>query len=304
VRIEMRCIARPNPERLIDPFREETRVWMTQFHLTRADEAPLISGNTSSTDPRLDHEDVAAIPALFARLPNETDDKRANAISQHLNAALAKANAPAAARALAVYDKPRESLLALAAPVASMQTSDPHAAATAWLTLEYAIGLESKGRFKEARPLLERVLAFPMETLGERDPVRLVATLHLASLQRRAGDAAGADASVTAAGLTRAQCMLFDIRPVVTDPGIHGRAFPEDALVWGFDGFVRESFDIAADGSTENVRTIIAYPPFVFRSAAERKASQMRYIAPVVEGGAAGCESMGFRIRYTIHHND
>jgi hypothetical protein len=238
----------------------------------------------------------------MARLAIETDAKRAERIQQHLSTAFDKANAPAAARAVAM--NLNHSLSGTYSPhnkaerLAILERTDPQSAATAWLTLEYAIALESNGRFKEAKPVLDRVLAFPTDVLGDHDPVREVAILHIAALQRRTGDIAGAEAQVNAAGLTRAQCMLFDVRPVATDSSVSTADFPDEALRWQFDGFVREAFDIDAAGRVEKARAIVAYPPFVFRSAADRTIARFRFLAPVVDGGAAGCEGKTMTIRY------
>jgi tetratricopeptide (TPR) repeat protein len=311
LRIEMRCIARPNPQQLADPFRRQTFEWLTRNSLSQEDLAPLRKGYIVRDDPRLEREDLSAIPALLARLPIEPDAKRATSIAQHLTAALEKAKAPVAARALAMSMGSAGTSLKSwyatrlrlgASQVASLEQTDPHTAATAWMTLEYAIALEANGRFQEARPILERVLAYPPDTLGEHDPLRAVSTLHLAALERRAGETASADAKVQAAGLTRAQCLLFDVRPVPTKLSTSGGDFPDEALRWGFDGYVREAFDINADGHVGNVRTLVAYPPFVFRSAAEHAAARFQYLAPVVEGGAAGCDGHAININYRNAH--
>jgi len=306
VRVELRCIARQNPRGLSDPFRRETLAWLKENQLAPEDLALLGKGYVAADDPRLERDDLAAIPALMARLPIETNHKRVEVITRHLTTALDNSKAPAAARALAMnlepgepsYSWSSERVRMSASHLATMERTDPQSMATAWIRLEYAIALEANGRFRDARPVLERVLAYPPEVLGEHDPVRDVATLHLAALQRRAGDAAGADSKVKAAGLTRAQCMLFDVRPVVTDNAVFSRDFPEEALRWGFDGYVREAFDINADGHVENVRTIIAYPPFVFRTGAEQTVVHFRYLAPVVDGVSAGCDGHTIAIKY------
>jgi tetratricopeptide (TPR) repeat protein len=306
IRVELRCISRPNPRGLADPFYRETYEWLFGSQLTPEDLAPLKKGYVTANDPRLERDDLAAIPALLERLRIETDDRKAQLIASHLVTALDKAKAPAAARALAMYlesfwrssSRASERVRSMADHLAILEHTDPQSAATAWFALEYAIDLEMDGRFKDARPILERILAYPPDVLGEHDPVREVATLHLAALQRRAGDAAGADANIKTAGLTRAQCMLFDVRPVVTDNAVYYRDFPDEALRWGFDGYVRESFDINADGRVENVRTIIAYPPFVFRAGAEHTVAHFRYLAPVVDGVSAGCDGHSVNFIY------
>ncbi len=306
VRVELRCIARPNPRGLADPFRRETIAWLTENHVAPEDLAQPYKGYVAGDDPRLERDDIAAIPALLERLPIETNHKRVEVIVHNLMAAFDKSKAPAAARALAMSLEPAdpsaswpaEHVRLSASHLTMLEHTDPHTAAAAWITLEYALALEANGRFKDARPVLERVLAYPTDVLGENDPVRDVGTLHLAALQRIAGDAAGAESKVKAAGLTRVQCMLFDVRPVATNNAVYDRDFPDEALRWGFDGYVREAFDINADGHVENARTIIAYPPFVFRSGAERTVAHFRYLAPVVDGVSAGCDGHTIAINY------
>jgi tetratricopeptide (TPR) repeat protein len=302
VRIEMRCISRPNPEQLAEPFLRQAFTWLSEQQVSREDLVPLQTGYVAKDDIRLERDDLAAIPALMARLAIETDEKRAERIQQYLSTAFDKANAPAAARAVSVtlnrslpgtfFPRIRARQLAI------LERTDPQSAATAWLTLEHAIALEANGRFKDAKPVLDRVLAFPTDVLGDHDPVREVAILHAAALQRRTGDIAGAEAQVNAAGLTRAQCVLSDVRPVATDSSVSTTDFPDEAARWKFDGFVREAFDIDAAGHVENARAIVAYPPFVFRSAADRTIARFRFLAPVVDGGAAGCEGKTMNIRY------
>ena len=309
VRVELRCDSRPSTRGLSDPFYRETLAWLAGKQLSREDLAPLRKGYVAGNDPRLEHDDVAAIPALLTRLPIETDHKKVVTLASLLTTALDKAGAPAAARALAMMLKPEDPssnstagrVRTRARELATLEQTDPGSAATAWISLEYALALEADGRLKDARPILERVLAYPSDVVGEHDPVRDVAILHLALLQRRAGDAAGADTKVKAAGLTPAQCMLFDVRPVVANNTVYSGDFPREALRWGFDGYVRETFNIAADGHVENIRTLIAYPPFVFRSGAERTVAHFRYLAPVIDGVSAGCDGHSLIVRYKTH---
>lgn len=310
VRIEMRCIARPHPRGLADPFRRETLAWLSESHVSAEDLEPLILRYEAGNDPRLERDDLAAIPAMLARLPIETDHKKTKALAERLTTALEKSKAPAAARALAMSLEPEEPsssrnaerVRSSASHLATMEHTDPQSAATAWLTLEYAFALEANGSFKEAEPILDRVLAYPIDVLAEHDSLRDVATLHLAALQRRAGDAGGADSKIKAAGLTRAQCMLFDVRAVVTNNSVYSRDFPDEALRWGFDGYVREDFDIDATGHVENVRTIIAYPPFVFRAAAEKTVARFQYLAPVIDGVSAGCDGHTIAVNYRSNY--
>jgi hypothetical protein len=61
---------------------------------------------------------------------------------------------------------------------------------------------------------------------------------------------------------------------------------------------VREFFDMNADGHVENVRTINAHPPFVFRSGAEQTVAHFRYLAPVIDGVSAGCDGHTVAIKH------
>ena len=298
VRIEMRCREGQSPRQLSAPFYEQTRAWLAGSSLAAADLEPLKKRYVPGDDPRLEREDLAAVPALMTRLPLETNPKRVETIAHHLDAALAQSGAPAAARALAMHLKPEqhetsvwsfEHVQSSARQLAVLEKLDPQSSATAWLTLEYAIALEANGQFKQARPVLERVLAFAPEVLDAHDPLRDVATLHLAALARRSGDTAGAEARVAAAGITREQCMLFDVRPVPTKLMDFSAGARRESDHWGIDGYLRVAFDIDAAGHPENVRTVIAYPPFVFQKATERSLGGSRYLAPVVDGVAAGC---------------
>ena len=307
IRIELHCIPRPLPHDLGSPYARETRAWLAQQHLPAEDLALFTMSYVPKDDPRLAREDLAAIPALFARLRIESDYRRKESIFSHLISALDKANGPASTYAFALNQEPVDPLAPIdsadrvrkrARHVEIMERRFPQTSASAWINLEYAISLEFQGHFKDAQPVLERVLAYPAEVLKQDDPVRNVATLHLAALQRRAGDAAGADAHIKDAGLTRAQCMLFDVRPVLMAGSVRAIKPPAEMLDWGLDGIVRETFDIASDGHVENVRTTIAYPPFVYRAAAERQVAQYRYIAPAIDGVPAGCEGHTTMVGY------
>ena len=93
------------------------------------------------------------------------------------------------------------------------------------------------------------MLALPPSTLPADDPVRTIALLHLALIDKRTGHAGEADARLAGAGMTTDQCSLLDVQPVARNMSISSDAFPTEAQRWGFEGTVREAFDINADGS-------------------------------------------------------
>ena len=59
--------------------------------------------------------------------------------------------------------------------------------------------------------------------------------------------------------------------------GAGGDDYPMEALMMGFEGWVRLELDITADGKAAGVRPIIAYPPLVFVEAATGMSKGFRY---------------------------
>jgi hypothetical protein len=176
----------------------------------------------------------------------------------------------------------------------------PGSRAAAWLRLEYAMALENSGAFDSAKPELEKVLATAQDQVGAADPIRIIATVHLSTLKSHEGDNAAARRMLAESGLNAQQCSLFDIRPVATNSSVSSNDFPQEALLWRFEGYVREDYDIAANGQPTNIRTVIAYPPFVFERGTERILNKFRYLPPVVDGMAVGCLGKTLNINYTI----
>ena len=63
---------------------------------------------------------------------------------------------------------------------------------------------------------------------------------------------------------------------------------------------MREAFDIVADGSVQDVRTVIAYPPFVFGPATEKAVRQFTYLPPTLNGSTLGCTGQTLNVRFLI----
>ncbi len=82
--------------------------------------------------------------------------------------------------------------------------------------------------------------------------------------------------------------------------GADSSRFPMEAMRWGFEGWVKTEYDIAADGKTTSQRAVIAYPPFVFRDAAVGMAKDFRFEASYRPEGAAGCTAAQQNIAFHI----
>ncbi|TFU03533.1 hypothetical protein EUV02_10240 [Polymorphobacter arshaanensis] len=297
VRMQLRCITRPAPESIYDGFQRETRKWFDEQGLTTAEFHKLWNGDSSPLDANLAGTDARAIAALMGR----NDDTKLNAADRaRLDKALDATNAPANVRALILFNVlqaheigTRSSAGAaasrLAAALPGFAARWPNSEGTPWLRLSYARALESAGDFNAAQTQLEMVLATPVTYLPEASLIRSVATVHLAALHKRAGDTVAAMRLVTDAGLSAEQCALFDLQPVSTAGGGGTSDFPEEALSWGFDGYVLLAYDIGADGRTTGVRAVVAYPPFIFDAAATKVVKRLRYLPPVLDGSATGC---------------
>jgi tetratricopeptide (TPR) repeat protein len=138
--------------------------------------------------------------------------------------------------------------------------------------------------------------------LGEHHPLRQLAQLRLANDFARVGNLAEAQKWFGMTGLNQEQCALIGPKPALTH--MNTNEFPVDALVWGFEGWVRSEFDINSDGSTATVRPVIAYPPFIFGKAATEMLTKARYQSSFRPEGGAACSANMEQINFRIPGNE
>lgn len=139
--------------------------------------------------------------------------------------------------------------------------------------------------------------------LGDRHPLRQFAQLRLANDAARKGNLASAQQFFKATGLDEEQCALIGPQPVMKADNSGGNDFPDQPLRWGFEGWARTEFDIAADGHTLGMRTLAAYPPFVFSDAARRIVGKARYQSSYRPGGGAACSANTEVVNFLIPGN-
>ncbi len=154
---------------------------------------------------------------------------------------------------------------------------------------------------QRARAALVRVAED--QRLPEHHPLRQFAQLRLANEAARGGDLAVAGQWFAATGLTQEQCALIGPRPALTNANNAATNFPTDALRYGFEGWARTEFDIEADGRTAQVRTVIAYPPFVFTDAAKAILKGTRYQSSYRPDRGPACSASSDSVNFVIPGN-
>ena len=149
-----------------------------------------------------------------------------------------------------------------------------------------------------ARPLAAAVIADGR--LSPADPLRAAAQLRLSAIALAAGDVAAARAAFEATGLSEAQCALTEPAPVVTRRSASANDYPPEAIDWRISGWAVTELDIRADGTTDHVRTTVAYPPFVFGPPTVKIGGSARFTASYRPNGGAGCSgwhiTQGYRV--------
>lgn len=158
-----------------------------------------------------------------------------------------------------------------------------------WTRLELAEALDGLKQVPESRDQLDRIIAAPTSSLSDGDPIRTAALLRLSNQAAAAKDLATAASALDATGLSPEQCSLVDVRPQPVAARFYDLDFPDEARRWGTSGFVRFAYDIAADGTTKNIRTVVASPPFIFGPAVESRAARFRYQPVFRPGNTMGC---------------
>jgi hypothetical protein len=305
VRLELRCAKRPPPLGLADAFNKPSEAWL--------------HANAVTLPSQFDRKRVDALPATGARsifLRAVELDKASGAAEtaiayDRLVASIADAGAPPemlpfllnrSGRTGGFSIRSQSAIRAarLARVIPLLEKSDRMGRGLAWLRTEMAIALETNGAFDAAKTQLDAVLAQPASILTDDDPIRSIAILHRALIDQHQGNAADAARRLDAAGLGAEQCSLLDVRPVPQRGQISSNDFPTEAIRWGFEGNVTTAFDIAADGSVTDVRTVIAYPPFVFSNAAVKSFARFKYLAPKIGNEAVGCIGQSIRINYRM----
>lgn len=166
------------------------------------------------------------------------------------------------------------------------------------LRLLTASPITREGYTTDARALLSAVIADPR--IKQENPLRTAALVRLANFEASKGNTPAAQAAFEETGLDEAQCAIIDATPALRSTGISDSDFPMETLAWGFDGWVRTEFDIAADGKSLNHRAVAVYPPLVYRDAAVKAVRGVRYHQSYRPKGSLGCRAMNININFKV----
>jgi hypothetical protein len=154
---------------------------------------------------------------------------------------------------------------------------------------------EAQKSDKAATVLLDQVAGDA--ALPANDPLKVGALIRLASIAEAHGDDAAAKTAFARSGLSASQCALVDNQPKLLKAG---GVYPQEAMMWGFDGWTRTQFDIGADGKVVNSRAILSYPPFIFTKAGAETASTSLYAKTYRPDGGLACGASTRRVTFKI----
>ena len=305
-RVELRCnMAFPRPS-ITDGLLADLTRWSAERGAPMADApenpAQALAGQRAALAAA---PPAGKLPALIALLnsPVVPREERAQFAAEALQAARA-AQAPVTgqlaldldARLNGVADQWRPGTFRrVVAPLLDQQpyAGDPRARAALRLLLADAARTASD----RMAALLGQVVDDP--ALPADDALRTGAQIRLASLAQRRGDDAAAKAAFDKTGLTASQCALVGDAPRMLHSG---GSFPEEALSWGFEGWTRTQYDIAANGHVLNARAIVSYPPFIFTKAGAATASGLVYAKTYRPEGALACGANTSNVKFRIPH--
>lgn len=245
---------------------------------------PVLTNMIGQRPPNAEWEKIAARAARLLKGAGAPADVRIATEMAYLTATLGK-DAPRKNSPQENLLKRRERLSALLAELE--QRGEDRGRAGAWVRAELAATYGATG-LAEARRLYRQVAEAPPSQLPERDPIREAARAQLASLPE----------AEKRAGTQPMPCAL--IEPVPINDRIDNSAFPDEAIFWGFSGWAKVAFDITAQGQPANLRTVTAYPPFIFGPATERAIARFRYEPLPARAGTIGCSSMTQRVRFVM----
>lgn len=309
-RVELRCVKGDRAPKLIEPLGEATAAWLAEkgagtpgwADRSAAAALPLQRAALAAATAAGDRAKTAQAALALADSP-VVDDKEKPALYATATSALDALGAPGGVRGFVAIeageerDDPERERRRLRALLARPDyANDPLTAAT--LRLLIAQPRWRKGPPDDAAVLLRQVSG--SDALPARHPLRIAALLAEANVLAGKGDLPGARAVFDRTGLTAEQCAMIGLTPALRRTGAGSSDFPMEAMRLGFEGWVRTSFDIAADGRTIAPRVVIAYPPFVFDEAANGIARDARYTSTFRPEGALACSGEQQSVRFLL----
>lgn len=316
MRVELRCTNRASHPDVTDILYRELRRYLAAKHLASPDDKSVAPPSGSSVEAYLtqlvlDGHELDGVPLMLNRANSrdQTLDERLSWFAR-ARAVLAKAGAPVAALTYidvqrsewqAAYKRdhrPQRAYLRTLLEQPDIAADHTVADTLRLLVAEAKYGLPPPA---DAASLLTSVAQDP--ALPEHDPLRTGAWLRLASLQSEGGNLAAARASYAQSGLSAQECSLVDAKQVARRDLGDTLSFPQEALYWGFEGWVFAEFDINADGTTTGQRAVVSYPPLIFSEPTVDGIKHMRYTQAYRPEGGLGCGGKQYKVTFGVRHN-
>jgi tetratricopeptide (TPR) repeat protein len=301
-RLELRCSTAPDRPSPIALLRSDVDAWQVARHLTPMSEDKDVHAIARLKAKLADRDkagpdDIGVIPLLIAVAQSPAtsyEDSRAFyvragaiAAADHAPAAVLTYFAVRGAMPLSGKRREIEAYNAVLARLLNTPSVVDDARSAATVRLMLAQSRRSRDPVTAA-VYLDAIVAD--HRLDARDPLRVGALLQLASIKAQQSDLAAAQRFYQQTGLDDQQCALVDAEPVrVSGRTVGEEDYPQEARDWGISGWAKTEFDIKADGSPDHVRTVMAYPPFIFGRPIERVVSHMKYTQTYRPQGGLGC---------------
>ncbi|KQN29824.1 hypothetical protein ASE88_13415 [Sphingomonas sp. Leaf38] len=310
VRIEMRCstaFERPSITKFLDA---DMATWLESKGLALrteergADAVAIVRQRAAlaAAEAKSGATSLAALPPLFQLANNAVVGREESNVLARRALAIAEAQgAPPTARLpldvivrqTSSADNWRDEVYARdITPLLSMPVYANDATARSAITLLIADRTNSRSR---RGALLQQVA--DDKALAANDPLRVGALIRLASLQQQAGDTATARATFERSGLAANQCAILDAPPHFLSAG---GVFPDEARMWGFEGWTKTQFDVDADGRVLHQRAVLSYPPFVFTKAGVQTVAGARWSKTFRPDGGVGCGGLSQQVRFKM----
>lgn len=169
-------------------------------------------------------------------------------------------------------------------------------AALALLSVE-TFSSDVKAERTQAEAVFRRIADNP--ALAPDDALRTGGRVRLANLLSNTDRADEARRVYADVGLPDGRCPILDAERAMQRSGADSGDFPMAAMNWGFEGWATTESVIGADRASA-VRTLIAYPPFVFGEAAQGVARSMRYRASYRPASEAACGGQTVSVRFAL----
>ncbi|WP_343751062.1 hypothetical protein [Sphingomonas japonica] len=302
VRVEMRCSTAFQRPSLQGYSSDALAAWLGSRGVTasfgdsgQARLAAQLRERLGALDANGPAAGVAAVPVLYALATNAvTPRDESHGWATRMSAILEREEAPPMARlaadqvmwatAEADRNQSRQYRAALTAALSDpLYAADPEARATIALMIADA----ARGDDRTVRTYARRVA--DDAALPANHPLKVGALIRIASLDFQQGDVAAARTAFERSGLGAEQCALLDAVPQMRRTNSNSSDFPREAMYWRMEGWTRVQYDIAADGKTQNARTVLAYPPFVFSESGAEVVSGAQFEASFRPGNTLGC---------------